>query len=315
MSCKTALPSKTQAALGTVCRISLYEEGTASLYKDLFDRLDQIESEMSSTLPSSEISILNELAGKSIVEDFHLSQDTFAVIEEALEIAKITDGAFDPTVAPLVKLWDINGRVNGTCPQDKALPSEEEIRIASSNVDWSAVKLNPENKSISISRPGIQLELGGIAKGYAADQLVLILKERGVKKALIDLGGNIYAYGAKSYEPELKLWRIGIKNPFEIAGQPITVVSCRDKSVVTSGPYERFFEKDGRIYHHILDPKSGYPAESDLASVSIISSNSMLADALSTSCFVLGSEKSCQLLSKMDVEYCLVLKDGKLIQK
>ena len=304
------IPVQSRSALGTVCSIRLFDDGKQALYDELFLRLDQIEQEMSSTIETSEISKINaeNLSEKNFSDEakneFPLSEDVFCVLKTALEVAELTDGAFNPACGSLVKLWDINNRVNET--EQRPLPTQIEIEWAKQNTDWKSITLDEEKKTVSVEKCGIQLELGGIAKGYAADELVKILQERKVKRAIIDLGGNIYAFGAKSESADENgadnrtPWRIGIKNPFEMDELSYAVVSCIDKTVVTSGPYERFFEKDGKIYHHILDCKSGYPAKTDLASVSIICKNSMLADSLSTACFVLGSERAKALLEKMN---------------
>ena len=315
-------PTQTRMALGTVCRISLFENGTTELYELLFSRLKEIENEMSSTLESSEISQLNEESVKEQLSDFHLSNDTFEVLAQALEIAQLSDGAFDPSIASLVKLWDINSRMNFS--EQRPLPTEDEIEKAKANCGYQYVKLNEEKQTVSFSKKGIQLELGGIAKGYAADELVKILQSKGVERALIDLGGNIYAYGVKKNvakkngakqdeKNDATPWRIGIKNPFNESEKPACVISCVNKSVVTSGAYERFFEYEGKIYHHILDSKTGYPSESDLASVSIISENSMLCDCLSTTCFVLGLNKATEFMKNFpEIKYIFIQNDGEV---
>lgn len=337
LSCRAKNPvSQTCNALGTVCSVRIPEGASMVVYEQLFSRLEQIENEMSSSLPESEISILNNAIltsedGK--IDDFLVSEDVFCVLQCALEIAELTDGAFDPTIGSLVKLWDINNRVN--LNEQKPLPSEQEIFFATKSTDYRVLKLNSEKHSVSIDssssvsyRP--QIELGGIAKGFAADELVKILKENEINHAIIDLGGNIYAFGAKSVNPEndeVELpWRIGIKNPKifgeelngelneELNSQVIAILECVDKSVVTSGGYERYFEKDGKIYHHILDCKTGYPAESDLISTTIICPSSMLADSLSTSCFVLGSEKAKKIMTNFSsVNYVFVKNDWEVI--
>ena len=167
------------------------------------------------------------------------------------------------------------------------------------------------------------LDVGGIAKGYATDCIVSILKEEKISSALIDLGGNIYAYGYKNPK-EKTPWKIGIKNPLNPTGSPIEIIQCENSSIVTSGVYERFFEYDGEVYHHLLSAKTGFPENNGLLSVSIICNNSMLCDALSTACFILGSEKGIELIKKINeenqisiphdfIDYVFVLSDGSVL--
>lgn len=323
--------SQTRLALGTVCKISLYEKGTPELYEKLFDRIFQIEKLMSTTIDESEIARLNSASHNAFLDnsdvvDFPISFETYSVLEEALNIAKMTQGAFDPTIGSLVKLWNINSLTiadDGSYTSE-VLPSETQIKTAKNFVDYTTIDLHSREDVylVTLKKRGVQLELGGIAKGYAADELVKILRESGIEKALIDLGGNIYAYGAKSditnFEDAAEFgtenrvpWKIGIKNPFDGGKGAVAVVSCIDKSVVTSGAYERYFMVDDKRYHHILDSKSGYPCQSDLESVSIISENSMLADSLSTSCFVMGFEKAREFMKTFDdVRYVFIKTDG-----
>ncbi len=322
--CKSAKnSSQTRLALGTVCKISLYEKGSDELYEKLFERVSQIENLMSTTINESEISRLNEASRNALLEnssvsDFPISFETYSVLEEALQIARMSNGAFDPSIGALVKLWNINSLTltdDGTYGPE-ILPSKEQIERAINLVDYKAVDLHEKDGRyfVSLKKSGLQIELGGIAKGYAADELVKILRENDVKKALIDLGGNIYAYGAKDVEGEFaQPWKIGIKNPFQNDHGAMMVVSCVDKSVVTSGAYERFFMVAGKRYHHILDPKSGYPSQSDLESVSIISENSMLSDSLSTTCFVMGFDKASEFMKNFeDVKYIFIKSDGSI---
>ena len=170
----------------------------------------------------------------------------------------------------------------------------------------------------------MKIDVGGIAKGYATDCIVKILQTEKINRALIDLGGNIFAYGYKNPK-EKTPWKIGIKNPQNPLGNPIEVVECENSSIVTSGVYERFFEYDGEIYHHLLSAKTGFPENNDLLSVSIICNNSMLCDALSTACFILGKEKGSDLIKKINeensisiphdfIQYVFVLEDGSIIK-
>lgn len=290
LSCKKeALPAQTQLHLGTVCTINLFESGTTDLYSQMFQRLKAIEHVFSVKLPHSALSQVNQAAGIAPVT---VPQEVIYVLQEALRIAQRTGGAFDPTIGPLVDLWDIGG-------DNSQVPSQEAIKRAISLVDWRLVELDVEACTVFLPKEGMALDLGGIAKGFAADQLVLMAQEAGVQRALFDLGGNIYAFGTKE---DGTPWRVGVKNPQSPTAEPALAVAVKDSSVVTSGMYERFFEQDGIRYHHILNPATGFPVWNDVQSVTILCKNSMLADALSTSVFILGQEKGLQLLEAEDAE-------------
>ena len=299
-SCKKeALPAQTQLHLGTVCTINLFESGSTELYSQMFQRLKAIEQVFSVKLAHSAVSQVNQAAGITPVT---VPQEVIYVLQEALRIAKRTGGAFDPTIGPLVDLWDIGG-------DNSQVPSQEAIKKAASLVDWRLVELDVETCTVFLPKEGMALDLGGIAKGFAADQLVLMAQEAGVRRALFDLGGNIYAFGTKE---DGTPWRVGVKNPQSPAGEPALAVAVKDSSVVTSGMYERFFEQDGVRYHHILNPATGFPVWNDVQSVTIVSKNSMLADALSTSVFILGQEKGLELLEAEQAEGVIIAVDNKV---
>lgn len=286
-SCKRSLPPQSQYTFGTICSINLYESGSTELYSKLFGRLRELNDIFNNYSDSSEISRVNLNAAD---EPVPVSQDFFVVLKTALDFAQLTDGAFDPTVGPLVKLWGFG--------KEPRVPSQEEIDATKKLVGWQNVALSAEPEgftdkevaaapSVRFKKKGISIDLGAIAKGYAADCLVDILREQGVKRASISLGGNVYVYGKK---PGGSLWNVAVRDPNK-AGQNAFMLKTQDATVVTSGAYERFFEQDGKIYGHIFDPATGFPAQSGLASVTIVSQTSMVADALSTSLFVLGLEK------------------------
>jgi thiamine biosynthesis lipoprotein len=290
--------------LGTVCRIKLYGEGNQALYRRLFDRLRELDGLLSAHAADSELSRINGAAGNAPVS---VSRELMAVLERALYFAEASGGAFDPTVGPLVKLWDRGpGGSEAFSPEPEegqSIPSPEEIAAALALVDWRELFLDRGGGTAFLSRPGMSLDLGAIAKGYAADELVRILEETGTAAAIIDLGGNIYAHGENpAGRPEApggrKLWRIGIQNPLDKRGAYAGVAELKDLSAVTSGVYERFFIYRGKRYHHILDTSTGYPVENGLLSVTIFHRSSMDADALSTAVFALGYEGGKALAEK-----------------
>lgn len=288
---KNISPSQTRPVLGTVCTVQLFENGKQKYYDTLFERLEQIEAHMSMNIPSSDIARINAASGgqKIAVHD-----DTFKVIRRALDIAQLSDGAFNPASGALVKLWNIGS----DAPH---LPSQEEIEGALALCDWRSVVLSEdgEEKSVYLPVKGTALDLGGIAKGFAADELAALIKKLKIPRAIIDLGGNIYAVGEKKGK---EAWKVGIKNPFDSAASPVVALSVKDVSVVTSGVYERFFVYEGRLFHHLLDCKTGYPADNGLMSVTIVNGSSMDADALATAVFVMGKERGMDLLRRINTE-------------
>ncbi|MDR1128068.1 MAG: FAD:protein FMN transferase [Treponema sp.] len=289
--CIRAESSQSDIVLGTVCTVQLFREAKTGIYREIFSRFREIEAMMSANLADSDISAVSGGAG---IAPVRVHPEVLDVVESALRYAGLSEGAFDPSVGPLVKLWNIGG-------DDARLPGEDEIRETLPLVNWRDIVVDREAGTIYLRQPGMMLDLGGIAKGYAADEAVRIIRKYRIKRAIIDLGGNVFAYGEKAGKwPWQKLpWRIGIQNPLENRGQYFAVMELRNKTAVTSGIYERFLEVDGTRYHHILSTKSGYPVESPFLSVTIIADRSMEADALSTAVFALGWEKGAALVESL----------------
>jgi len=279
-------PSRTELALGTLCTITLFEHGNDSIYNEIFSRIREIENLMSVNIPSSDVSRINVAAG---IESVQVHAEVFKVIERAVYFAKESGGAFDPTVGPLVSLWGINSA-------EARIPSQSEIDEVLPLVNWRNIELDASKTSVFLSQRGMSLDLGAIAKGYAADCAAEIIRNANVKRALIDLGGNIIVIGERSANTP---WRVGIQKPGDERGESIGVLQLTDKTIVTSGVYERHFTENGRFYHHLFNPSTGYPSDKGLLSVTIIANISMDADALSTAVFVLGYEKGLALIESM----------------
>ncbi len=257
---------------------------------------------------------LNQSAGSG--KPFKVSDELFEVIKLSLEFAELTDGKFDPTIGPLVDLWDITGK-----PYDDeqgALvgtpPTQAEIDKVLPLIDYRLVKLDEENKTVSLPLKGMVIDLGAIAKGFAADVLAKFYREKGIKHAIIDLGGNIYALGER-YEQRSDgsiEWSIGIRKPEPNSSVSVATLYVIDKTVVTSGPYERYFIDsidENKRYHHILDPDTGYPFENDIASVTVVCDSSALADALSTSLFALGIQDGIKFVEENFPDVAVVFID------
>lgn len=289
--------SETELVLGTVVTIQLYDHPKEEILDEIFTRLKEIEDKMTINAAGSEVDAINDAAGK---QEVSVSEDTFSVIQKGLYYSELSREAFDISIGPLVKLWNI-----GT---DYArVPSEEEIQEKIIKVGFQNVEIKPKENSVLLKNEGMTLDLGGIAKGFAADEVVKILNEQGVKHAMINLGGNVFAYGEKT---DGGPWRIGVQNPFSTRGEYIGIARVKNKSVVTSGIYERYFEENGKHYHHILDTKTGYPVDNNLAGVSIISEKSIDGDALSTAAFSLGIERGSKLIESLEgVEAIFITRD------
>lgn len=289
----------TDYKMDTLVKIKMYSEQEEKIIDKVWQRLDELEQKMSQEA-GSEIDKINQAAGKEPVE---VSRETYRVIKTGIKYAKLSEGALDPTIAPLVQLWGIGS-------DNPQVPSAAKINKKLTLVDYKGVKLYPDERKVFLTKKGMKLDVGGIAKGYAADEVVELLKEKGVKSGYISLGGNVSVLGTK---PDGSVWTVGIQDPHQPRGEVMAGIELTDKTVVTSGNYERYFKEDGVRYHHILNPETGYPAQQGIISSTIIADNSIDADALSTAVYVLGVEKGLQLIENLsEVEAVVVTKDNKV---
>lgn len=258
-------------AMDTFMSVKVLGSDGESLAQQCESEINALESVLSRTREDTDIAKLNAADGAPVT----LSDEGAKLLSTALDLSAATNGAYDPTVAPLTDLWGI-----GT--EHQQVPAQSDIDAALQNVGIAHVHENGDAVTLD---SGSKIDLGGIAKGYAADLCADILKSADADGLLV-LGGNIYAVGTN----EGKDWNIGIADPDDSA-DTIAAVAVHDLSVVTSGDYERYFEQDGVRYHHIFDPKTGYPAASGLRSVTVIDENSTRADALTTALFVMGADE------------------------
>ncbi|HHU53557.1 MAG TPA: FAD:protein FMN transferase [Clostridiaceae bacterium] len=275
--------------LNTYCTITLYNENDKDLIYDAFAICRDYENQLSCKISSSEISQLNNRIISQV------SDSTVEVLETALLYSELSEGALDITIGSVTDLWDFTSG-------SEIVPSPDSIQKALISVNYKNLQLN--NNQVIFSNDETRIDLGAIAKGYIADQMKAYLTEQGVESAIINLGGNVLCLGTK--EDNIG-FTVGIQKPF--AEGYVAGVHLDDfyQSVVTSGIYERFFEKDGIFYHHILDPKTGMPIDNSLTSVTIISEESVDGDALSTACFVLGLEKGMELIDSLDNVHAIFL--------
>ncbi len=305
-------------ALGTVVSVKIYDSTDTSIFPKLFEYLRELESLLSRTMPDSDIYRINQTAAEALdntrsaatlgsvattqsgantqsaTVSVAVSPYTEELIHKALHFSKVSYGGFDPTIAPLVSLWDIGG-------MDARVPEPAEIAKLLGFVDYR--KLVVKNGLVSLE-PGMSLDLGAIAKGYIGDKMVGFLSQQGVQSALINLGGNVITMGTK---PGNKPFNIGIQNPIALRNTSLGIITLSNTSIVSSGTYERYFEKDGVRYHHILDATTGYPVRNNILQVSVLSEDSVDGDGYSTALFAMGLEEGLKLaLSDTRIEAAFI---------
>ena len=281
--------SRSDFLLNTFVTVTLYDSDNSEILDQCMALVKEYENRLSKTITTSEISKMNHRTPEE--KSFVLSKDVANLIQTGLHYSSLSDGAFDITVEPLSSLWDFT---SGSA----IIPNTADITAAVSRTDWQ--KLSLKGDTLTFLSPDTTIDLGAIAKGFIADRLKEYLIGSGVKSAIINLGGNVLCVGAK---PDGTPFRIGLQKPFATHSETIADLNIRDMSVVSSGAYERHFEINGKNYHHILNPKTGYPYDNGLVAVTIVSDRSVDGDALSTTCFSLGLEKGRALLNSMEGVY------------
>ncbi len=287
----------TDALFDTVIRIEIYDSAGEEILKGCEKICKKYDSMFSNKVEDSEISRINNAGGAPV----EVSSETVTLIKKAVYYSDLSNGVFDITIAPVSNLWDFHA-------DEPVPPAAETIAAAASHVDYKNILI--KDNTIQLLDPYASIDVGAIAKGYIADKLKDYLKDHGIRHALINLGGNVLAMGKKLDGSD---YNIGIQKPFDQTGEPITSIRLSDKSVVTSGTYQRYFESEGKMYHHILDPHTGYPCENNLHSVTIITNSSLTADALSTTCFLLGYDKGLRLINQLDnVDAVFITKDNEI---
>ncbi|MCL2082514.1 MAG: FAD:protein FMN transferase [Oscillospiraceae bacterium] len=265
--------SETSFLLDTVCTITLYEPRDPALIELCLDRAGELEKILSKTYPGSDIDRLNTANGNPV----EVSGDTLTVLREAISYGTMSGGLFDITISPALSLWEFGA-------DSPALPKAGDIEKARQKIDYSLIKIHGSTVSLP---PGFALDLGGLAKGYIADEMAKVLRQGGVVSALLDLGGDIVAIGSR---PNGTPFRIGIQTPFAERGETSSAVELSDQALATSGIYERSFTLNGKIYHHILDPYTGMPVENNIASATVVAQSAMQADALATISVLTGGD-------------------------
>ena len=284
--------SATAIKLNTAVTVTIYDSQDRELLTECMNLCDKYEKIFSRTASDSELYQLNhrELTPVAGTEDtFQVSNPLAELIRKGLYYSELSEGAFDIAIEPLTSLWDFTA-------EDPQVPENRLIQEALTKCDYHNVSVS-DNNEVILKTEDTAIELGAIAKGYIADRLKDYLISQGVKSAIINLGGNVLCIGGK---PDDSSFKIGIQKPFADRSETIAVMDIKDKSVVSSGVYERCFEQDGTLYHHLLNPRTGYPYDNGLIAVTIISDESVDGDALSTTCFALGLEDGMKLAESLD---------------
>lgn len=287
--------------LNTSCTIEIHQmdkDKAEKIITDTFNLCQEYENQMSRTIEGSDIRKVNTSDGSPV----EVNKETLELIEKSLSISKATDGDFDITVGLLSDLWNFTG-------ENPKVPDKASLDEALSSVGYGNIVV--DGNKISIKNKRAHLDLGAVAKGYIADKLVEYMEENGVESGILNLGGNIVTIGKK----QGKDWKIGIELPYSHQTDIIGRVEVADKTIVTSGVFERYFEENGVEYHHVIDPKTGYPKNTDVVLVSIMSDkgNSVYCDLYSTTCLLLGKEKAKEFMKdKKGFEYCIVDTDNNI---
>lgn len=282
--------SKEFFAMDTYMEVDAYGDNGEKAVAEAEKEVNKLDSILSTGKSTSEISKLNKNKKQDV------SNDTMSLIKESVIISKETTGAFNPTIYPLMELW-------GFTTKNYYVPKENEIKPLLNHMDIDNIKIDESKNEVSFKDNKMKIDLGAIAKGYTSSKIIDIFKDNNIKSGMVTLGGNVQVLGKK---PDGSLWKVGIQNPIS-ESEYLGVLQASNKAVITSGGYERNFTKNGKTYHHILDPSNGYPANNGLTSVTIISSDGTLADALSTSLFVMGKDKAIDFYKKSNYNFDFIL--------
>lgn len=289
--------SKDLFAMDTYMTLTAYGEHAQEAVDKTAERVEALDALLSTGNENSEIYQLNQNGEAT------LSEEGGYLVERALELYKKTEGAFDIAIYPVMQAW-------GFPTQDYHVPDDDTLKEKLALADASKVNYNKDTRKIFFDQDGMEIDLGGIAKGYTSSQIMQIYQDCGVTSGLVNLGGNVQALGCKT---DGSKWRVAIQSPDDTE-EYLGILEIEDQAVITSGGYERYFEEDGVTYHHIIDPATGYPADSGLISVTIVSDDGTLADGLSTSLFIMGEEKAAQFWRENSDEFEAIMEtsDGKL---
>ena len=291
ISCgQPVLYKETRMLMGTIVSIEMVV-GSSGVANGIMDKVwaeaERLERVFSRYLPESEISLINR---EAFYRPVPVSDEMMNVLSRAADISRLTDGAFDISVGPLMKIW-------GFFPEREGrIPSEAELAACLARVGWQAIELNQSERTVHFLKPGLEIDLGALAKGYVVDRLTALLIEEGIENALVNAGGDIYCLGEY---PGGGNWRIGLEHPRD-EDEILTVLELKNRAVATSGDYRNYFIRSRLRYSHIIDPETGRPSQSKVVEVSVMAPDCLTADGLATAMFVMGADKGINLLKKID---------------
>ncbi|MCX6349839.1 MAG: FAD:protein FMN transferase [Candidatus Aureabacteria bacterium] len=277
-----AFHKESRALLGTVITVEI-AGATPAVLDGVFAEAAALEKKFSVYLPESEVSLLNRRAGSEAVA---VSDEMWEILSRSREVSRMTRGAFDITVGPLMRAWGFFPKREGR------VPSPEEIAEARARVGWEKVILDPSARTVRFSQPGVEIDLGGVAPGYVVDRMIAVLRARGIKSAMVNAGGEIYCLGER---PGGGKWRIGVEHPRR-EGDLLGVLELEDRAVSTSGDYRNYFIRSQKRYSHIMDPRTGRPALTGVVESTAAAPDCLTADALATALFVLGAEEGMEVI-------------------
>ena len=277
-------------AMDTYMSLTAYGSNSEEAVSKAVQEINRLDAMFSVGNEDSDVTKINENGSGEV------SEETAFIMNRAMQVSEKTNGAFDITIYPLMELW-------GFTTKNYRVPESSEIAEALKGVSYTNVSVKGQQVALT---GGSSIDLGGIAKGYTSSRVIQIMKDYGIEHAIVNLGGNVQVLGTKTDGSD---WRVAIQNPAS-ENSYLGILSTTDKAVITSGGYERYFEQDGQVYHHIIDTQTGYPSDSDLTSVTIVYSDGTTADALSTALFAMGLDGAKELYRSGDIDFDMILFDG-----
>ena len=279
--------TRSETLLHTAVSIQIYHPNQEAAMDQVFAYMEEMEEMFSTNLEGSDVYKINQAAG---IEAVKVHSETFEVIERAKEVAQESQGLFDISIGALTNLWQIGS-------EEARVPKDHEIQTAIKKIDYKKIILDPKEQTVMLEEKGMALELGGISKGYIGSGVVDILGKHGITTAIVNLGGNVIVMGTNP--SNAAGWNVGVQDPDQIRGEIVGSQRVTNGAIVTSGIYERYLEQDGKKYHHIMDPRTGYPLENKISGVTVFSPTSFDGDSYSTALFLMGIKEGLELINRI----------------
>lgn len=295
--------ARDEVMLGTYVRVKIYDEGKKDVLDPVYQRVKELGDKITINQPGSEVDEINAQAG---IKPVKVSDDIYYLLKEAYKYSEETNEAFNMAIGAVTQLWRIGF-------DDARKPAQQEIDAALKQIDYRKVKFDDQAQTVYLEEKGMILDLGAIAKGYITDEAVKVLKDHGVTSAIVDLGGNVYVLGHSNRGAD-QPWNVGIQDPNQYRGSIVGSIKEENRTIVTSGIYERYLEVDGKKYHHLFDSRTGYPFDNEIAGVSIITQHSIDGDALSTAVYAKGLKEGMKFVENEleGTDAVFVTKDDKV---